>query len=89
MLSVFNQLPSSSPKRAVFFSTEVNEKERIRHLREARKNVTRLFLQSDVAFPVDKAYALELLEKAKTIIDQNFSGDEKLISNYSNRKEWF
>jgi hypothetical protein len=89
MLSVSAQLPASSSNRAVSFSTEVNEKEKIRHLREARKNVTRLFLQSDVAFPVDRAYALALLEKAKTLIDQNFSGDAKLISNYSNRKEWF
>lgn len=87
MLSVSQSLLQQN--RSVRFSSEVDAQAERRAIREDRKKVNKLLLQSDVAFRVDKAFSLRLLEEAKSIIDKRFSDDESLKSSYSNRKEWF
>ena len=90
MLSLLNQPTSHIPKRhSVSFAPDVEAKEELRAIQNDKKKVTRLFLQSDVAFVVDKSFALELLEEAKAIIDKRFSGNDVFQRNYLNRKRCF
>lgn len=79
------QLPSSPHKRVVSFAPEVDAKAEERAIRDDKKKVNRLLLQSDVAFVVDISFSLKLLEQAKAIIDQRFSKDDELIAKYTPR----
>ena len=83
MLSVSHQPAQPVQKKSISFAPEVNTKEEQRAIRKDKEKITRLFLQSDVAFDVDKSYALQLLEEVKFIIDKRFSDDESLMSKYS------
>lgn len=89
MLNVSQQPSQSAQRPSISFAPEVNTKEEQRAIRKDKEKVTKLLLQSDVAFVVDKSYALKLLEEAKVIIFNRFSNDKALIDSYSNRKEWF
>lgn len=89
MLALSHQSPPSPHKRTVSFAPEVDAKAEEHAIREGKKKVNRLLLQSDVAFVIDKRHALTLLEEAKAIIDRRFSDDENLLASYTNRKAWF
>ena len=86
MLSVSPQSPVHKPqKRSVSFTPEVNAKEEKNAIREDRKNVTNLLLQSRVAFIVDKSHAVHLLQDAKKIIDKRFPDDKDLMLTYNSK----
>ena len=89
MLSVFHQLPPSSPKRSVSFAPEVDSKEEESAIREDMKKARRLPLQSDVAFVTDKYYALKLFQEAQVIIEQRSFIDEDTQLMVSSRRNVF
>jgi len=78
-------ISSPIPQRRVSFSPEVAVQTEKNALRDAKREVNKLLLQSDVAFVVDLSFSQKLLEQAKVIIDQKFPDDEALMAKYTPR----
>jgi hypothetical protein len=87
MLSISHDLQQK--KHTVSFSRDTNAKEEQRAIREDKKKVTTLLLESDVAFVVDKSHALRLLEEAKAIIDKRSFTDAQTKLDISSREKVF
>ena len=84
MLSISHNLPQK--KHTVSFSRDTNAKEEQRAIREDKKKVTTLLLESDVAFVFYKSHALKLLIEAKEIIYRRFSDDKDLTSRCNSKE---
>jgi len=84
MLSISQDLQQK--KYTVSFSRDTDAKEEQRAIREDKKKVTTLLLESDVAFVFDKSHALKLLIEAKTIIYSRFSEDKDLRSRCDSKE---
>ena len=89
MLALSHQSPPSPHKRTVSFAPEVDAKAEERAIREDKKKVNRLLLQSDVAFVIDKQHALSFLVEAKAIIDRRSFVDQETHLKLSSRDKVF